>query len=157
MGLGSCVLHKIDSQRGLGLIDNVILTIQCQKSRYGATPPSPPSARFYCYCRPPENGRSGDGLWYTVRCGASQDSNQFLVRGHTECGVCGFSVGPALLLFLSGLIALHRSEQIAKTIALYYSPSKYCGRYILDLVIERQKTERTLVLDSPPGPQFNQG
>jgi hypothetical protein len=41
-------------------------------------------------------GRSPNRLWSAVRRCASQDSNQFLIPGHTECGSGGFSVRSAL-------------------------------------------------------------
>ncbi len=40
----------------------------------------------------------------------------------------GFSVAPALLLFLSGQLEPHRSWQIPETVLLYYTPSKYWGK-----------------------------
>ncbi len=64
-----------------------ILTYFCHKSGHCVpcqTPP--PSARFYCIYRPPERGRSPAGPWSAVRCGASQQSSQFPVPGHVECG-----------------------------------------------------------------------
>jgi hypothetical protein len=48
-------------------------------------PADPPSARFYCYYRPPEGGRSPAGLWSTVRCCASHYIDWFLVLGSGEC------------------------------------------------------------------------
>jgi hypothetical protein len=64
-----------------------------------------PSPHFrpvlYCCSRPPDCERSPTGLWSAVRCGASQHSDQILVQGCVECGGGKFSVGPALLLFLS--------------------------------------------------------
>ncbi len=43
-------------------------------------------------------------------------------------GVAGFSVLPALSLFLSGQLSPHHSETISETVALYYTPSKDWGR-----------------------------
>ncbi len=52
------------------------------------------------------------------------------VSGPGPCRVRGWQVlsRACPLLFLSGQLALHRSRQIPKTVALYYTPSKYWGR-----------------------------
>ncbi len=62
------------------------------------------SARFYCCYRQPERVRSPAGLRYTVRHGASQNLNQFLVPGHEDWG--GWQIlGLALSLALSNCSA----------------------------------------------------
>ncbi len=58
--------------------------------------------------------RSPDRLCSAVQHGASQDSSQFLVPGHAERGGGSFSVGFALSLFLSELMAPHHSGKLQK-------------------------------------------
>jgi hypothetical protein len=48
----------------------------------------------------------------------------FLPLISAECRGGGFSVGPALLLFLSVLMLPHCSGQISETRALYFTPAK---------------------------------
>ncbi len=94
------------------------LTYFCQKSGCGATLLTPPSARFYCFYRPPEGGRSPAGLWSPVRHGASLNTDQFPILGCGECGGGVFAVGPGLSLFLSGPLP-HQSGQVSETARLY--------------------------------------
>ncbi len=96
-----------------------ILMYFCQKPGCGASLPTPPFAWFYRNYRPPKGGRSPSGRWSAVRHGTSQDSNQFPVPGRVECRVGGFSVGLALLLFLSAPLAAHQSRQVSETGILY--------------------------------------
>jgi hypothetical protein len=65
-----------------GLFDDFLSEVRSQ--HHPSDPP--PSAHFYCYYRPPEGRSSPAWPWSTVRCGASQHSNQFLVMGRVECG-----------------------------------------------------------------------
>jgi hypothetical protein len=73
-----------------------ILTYFRQKSGRGVpcrTPP--PSARFYCIYRPPEQGRSPAGPWSAVRCGASHKFQSVSGRGpHRLWGEAGSQLGP---------------------------------------------------------------
>jgi hypothetical protein len=58
-------------------------------------PNPPPSARFYCYYRSPEGGRSPAGQWSAVLCGASQKFQS--VSGHRPRrmrGVACSQLGP---------------------------------------------------------------
>jgi hypothetical protein len=89
---------------------------------------SPHLVFFYCYYRPPDGGRSPARPRSAVRCGASKYSNQFPVPGRAESGGWWVLSRARPLLFLSGQLALHRSRKLPKTIALYYTPSKYWGR-----------------------------
>jgi hypothetical protein len=57
------------------------ITSKCWPQHY----PTLSSARFYNYFRPPEGWSSPNRLWSVVHCGASLDSNQFLVPGHIGC------------------------------------------------------------------------
>jgi hypothetical protein len=82
-------------------------------------PPPLPSTQFYCYYRPPEGGRSPARLWSAVWHGASLNTTRFPVPGCGESRGCGFAVGPGLLLFLSGPLALQRSGQVSETGRLY--------------------------------------
>jgi hypothetical protein len=100
-----------------------------------------PSTRFYCYYRPPEDGRSPAGLWFTVRRGTSHLTYRFPVLGCVEWGGGGgFAVRPLLLLNISGPVAPHRSEQVPKTGRLYsavthhtHNPLHVPGSLYLDL------------------------
>jgi hypothetical protein len=79
----------------------------------------PPSARFYCYYRPPEVGKSPARLWSAVWCSTSHYTDRFPVLVCGECGGCWFTVGPGLSLFCSGPLALHWSGHVPKTGGLY--------------------------------------
>ncbi len=87
-----------------------------------ATVPSwqpPPLAQFYCFYRPHEVAKSPAGLWSTVRHSASQNFNQFPVRGCVECGGWQVFSRPSLSLFLSALLVPHRSGHVPETDRLY--------------------------------------
>jgi hypothetical protein len=74
------------------------LISEVRPQQYPSTAP-PPSAWFYCYFTPPKSGSSPDRLWSRVWHGASQDTNQFLVRSHRGCGgVAGFQLCLSLAL-----------------------------------------------------------
>jgi hypothetical protein len=97
-----------------------ILTYFCQKSGHGIlyrTPPLPPG--FTAYTDHPSEGEVPLGRGPQYGAAPVINSNQFPVAGRVECGGRGFSVGPALSLFLSGQQAPHRSGEFSETGGLY--------------------------------------
>ncbi len=101
-----------------------------QKSSCGATLPTLPSACFYCYYRLPEGGRSPAGQWSAFRHAPVSVQIIFWSLAAESAEGDRFSVGSALLLFLSGQLALRCSEQNHETIAFYYTTSKDQGRQV---------------------------
>jgi hypothetical protein len=81
--------------------------------------PPPPSAVLLLLQTSPRAGEVQPG------CGSQSDAVPvripigFWSRALESEGGGGFTVGPSLSLFLSGLLALHRSEQVHETRRLY--------------------------------------
>ncbi len=91
---------------------------------------------FYCYCRPPERGRSLARSWSAVRCGAP-----------VNIPISFWSRAAKISLFPSVLMLPHLSGQISKTTALYYTPANYRKRWVYTTWSIKTKSERLLVHD----------
>jgi hypothetical protein len=74
----SFLTHDMTSKNDI--LTSILISF-CQKSGRGVPCQTPPSARFYCYYRSPEAGRSPAEQWSAVRCGASQEFQSVSVHG----------------------------------------------------------------------------
>ncbi len=104
-----------------------------------AAPPLPPG--FTAYTDHPSKGEVPPGRGSQYGMAPVKNSNQFLVAGLVECGGGGFSVGPALSLFLSGQQAPNRSGEFSKTGGIYSAVTHHTryslprpGYFNLDLI-----------------------
>jgi hypothetical protein len=105
-----------------------VLTYFCQKYGPCATLPTSPPPQFFAITNPQGWKKSHRA----VVCSPAQRQSRFLsvsVPGCAECRGSGFSVRPAILLFLSGLPVQHCSRQFFKPVALYYMSNKFWRRW----------------------------
>ncbi len=81
--------------------------------------PLPPLHVVFTVVSPPEGGRCPAWLWFAVRQAPVRILSSFWSRAMQGVGGVGFLDGPALSLFLNGLLTPHCSGQIIKTGSLY--------------------------------------
>jgi hypothetical protein len=91
----------------------------------------PPSAQFTAISDHPRAGEDRAG--YGLQSGAApvRIPISFRSRAIQSAGHIRFSVRSTLLLFLNRLIAAELFWENSQTVALYYTPSKYQGRWVL--------------------------
>jgi hypothetical protein len=113
--------------------------VRNQAAASPAEPPLPPG--FTAYTDHLSAGEVPPGHGPQSGAAPVKNSNQFPVAGRIECGWGGFSVVLALSLFLSGLLAPHRSGHVPETDGLYSAVSHHThnslrrpGSFNLDLI-----------------------
>jgi hypothetical protein len=121
-----------------------ILTYFRQKSGRGSTLPSPTFCSDLTAITDHPRGRgSPAGRWSAIWHDASQDPNQFPFLGHVECrGRRVLSLASSLTL-TAGMAPFWANSQNRSTLL---HTKQIPGEVSLDLINERSKTERTLVL-----------